>query len=122
MAPALTELAAVELRLGDLEGASKTCSRALDVAHRAGHRPTEAQALTVSAQVCLGRRQYDAARRQSEAAVLICRALGLRLSLARSLCVLGEAVWTAHGRDAGSPHASEAAAIFTELGVPETLR
>jgi ATP/maltotriose-dependent transcriptional regulator MalT len=91
LAPAVTELAAVELDLGDLPTAAATGVRALTLAQRSGYRPAQARALTVSARIRAARGEYDAARRDGRAAVEICAELGLRLALARAEEVLAGA-------------------------------
>jgi hypothetical protein len=46
-------LAAVELDLGDLPGATASCDRALALARTAGHRPTEARVLCTLSQILM---------------------------------------------------------------------
>jgi hypothetical protein len=68
--------------------------------------------------VSLARSEYHAAVQYGRAAVGICRELGLRLTLARGLSALDEALRAA-GDPATPPYRAEATAILAELGCAE---
>jgi tetratricopeptide (TPR) repeat protein len=118
LTPSLAELAVVDLGLGDLAAAAAHAARALALARSAHHKPAEAQTLVASVRVSLARGEYHAAVQQARTAVEISRELGLRLTLARSLYTLDEAL-RATGDPAPSPYLTEATAILAELGCVE---
>jgi hypothetical protein len=118
LTPALTELAAVELSLGDPHAAAVAAQRALAIGRSAGRRSTEARALEVMARIDLARGRYDEAVRQAQESVAYCRELGLDLDLARGLYTLDTAVGVTRDPGDRSSYRDEADAIMTRLGLP----
>lgn len=74
------------------------------------------------AELCLARRQYDAANDHARQALRIHQDLGLRLSEARSWRVLAAVAAATQGSDAATPHWQRAISIFAEVGSPEAAQ
>jgi DNA-binding SARP family transcriptional activator len=115
---ALIGLAAFQ-RLGRSDEALACAHQALTLARQSGCRVLEGHALTTLADVYLNLDHPERAADYAEQALAIHRETGHRLGQARTLRILGYALYHTGGIGAARSPWREALALFTSVGTPE---